>query len=94
MEEPPKKKLKFRLNAKQIFLTYSQCDLEKEDLLEFLKTKLHLERYIIARERHEDGNFHLHAYCKLSKRCDIKNPRHLDCLVLQGTKVFTQIWAK
>lgn len=91
--EPPKKKLKFRLQARQIFLTYSQCDLPKRELLEFLQSKLSVDRYIIAVEKHEDGRPHLHAYLKLAKKCDIKNQNWLDCLVTpQGTKTFIPIW--
>lgn len=36
------------------------------------------EEYIIARELHKDGEFHLHVYWKNSKSVNIKNPSVLD----------------
>lgn len=56
---PPKKKPakegggKFRLHAKNLFLTYPKCDLDKEDAYQQLENKLGKpEEYIIAREKH------------------------------------------
>ena len=50
-------------------------------VLEFLQSKLNLDSYIVAEEKHKDGSPHLHAYCKLIKRCDFTSPRCLDCLI-------------
>jgi hypothetical protein len=73
----------FRLQSREIGLTYSRCPLEKEDLLNFLCTKLKVNKYIICIEPHKKIikggiNVHLHAYILLDKRVDIKNPRYLD----------------
>jgi hypothetical protein len=50
--EPPAKK--FRLNARQLFLTYPQCSLEPEEVLTLLTEKLGTpEAYIVAQETHQ-----------------------------------------
>lgn len=69
---------KFRITAKKFFLTYPQCNLEKEDLLSFLKTKANIIRYHIGREKHEDGNLHLHAAVEYSRKLNIKDPNSFD----------------
>lgn len=48
-------------NGKRFFLTYPQCPDSKEALRQFLLSKGTVKYFCIARERHEDGNFHLHA---------------------------------
>ena len=60
--------------AKGWFLTYPQCPCPKEDCLADLrdglmeKRKLTIEEYVIAEEKHESGDPHLHAFIKLDKR--------------------------
>jgi hypothetical protein len=61
-------------DATSVFLTYPQCDKTKEELLAWLKDKHALDQWVVARELHEDGNPHLHAVCKFSKRV-----KHNDC---------------
>jgi hypothetical protein len=46
------------------FLTYPKCDESKEILLAHLESLGRIEEYVIAREKHEDGSFHLHAFVK------------------------------
>lgn len=48
-------------NGKRFFLTYPQCDSLPHELVIFLHSKGTLKYYIVAREKHADGNFHLHA---------------------------------
>lgn len=69
---------KYRLNSKNLFLTYPQCAMEKEDALTILMTKLKIKNYIIGREQHKDGTPHLHAYLELEKKVDIRDPSKLD----------------
>lgn len=70
------KKGTFRINSSQVFLTYPQCTLSKEELLDcIMKTaetilKVSIVQYVIAQEKHEDGSPHLHAYIKFSKKID------------------------
>lgn len=73
-----KEKSDFRLNAIHLFLTYAQCDIECKDALDLLQNKLDINEYIIAQEKHQDGNNHLHVYLKLNKKCNIVNSNWLD----------------
>lgn len=58
--------------AKGFFLTYAKCPLEKEVLLKLLEPICDLvggmKEYVIAREKHQDGSYHLHAFVKLNRR--------------------------
>jgi len=48
-------KSKFRLNARQLFLTYPKCPIEKEEALSLVKEKLKAdpEDYVVAQEKHK-----------------------------------------
>ena len=74
--------MNFRLNAKNIFLTYPHCNGSKQDLLDFINTKYPNKpfRYVIAQETHQDGSLHLHALiCVISGRgVDTRNPNYWD----------------
>lgn len=60
----------FRVNAKNFFLTYPHCN-DKDGLQSFLTTKFPTFRYIlIGRERHADGQPHLHSFLSLPERYD------------------------
>lgn len=69
----------FRFTAKKVFLTYAQCDAEKQDVLDHVSSKhKDIDQYIIGQEKHADGNPHLHAYFSFKSKINIKNPRHFD----------------
>jgi len=68
----------FRLSCKKLFLTYPQCNVEKNDLLSFLKLKAHIVAYYIGSEKHEDGNLHLHAAIHYAVKIDTKDVRCFD----------------
>lgn len=58
----------FQLNTKQLFLTYPQCPLPKQEALDYLLTLLdeyNVLEYIVAHEHHANGADHLHCYFKL-----------------------------
>jgi len=57
-------------------LTYAQCDLPREALLDLLTELITVEidEYCIAKEAHADGSPHLHAYLKFAS-----NFRSRDC---------------
>lgn len=73
---------RFRLNCKKVALTYPQCPEEwtKESVLMWYEEQmgLNLEEYIIARERHEDGNPHFHVYLRVADKIDTKNCKYFD----------------
>lgn len=73
----PKKK-GFRLQSRGLFLTYPQCPLEKDVVLQALKDKLaskEIKHIIVCREEHETEGSHLHAYVRLEQKVDFSNAR-------------------
>lgn len=78
----------FNINAKQIFLTYPQCPLTRQEIQQFIKQKFgnDYESSVICQEEHEptedDNNtgLHLHAYVLLKKKKHIRNCRFFDII--------------
>nr|UOQ23480.1 replication protein [Crassocephalum yellow vein virus]UOQ23487.1 replication protein [Crassocephalum yellow vein virus] len=74
---------KFRINAKNYFLTYPHCSLTKEEALSQIKaletpiTKLFIR---ICRELHEDGTPHLHVLIQFEGKFQCKNQRFFDLI--------------
>lgn len=68
----------FRFQASTIFLTYAQCPLTKEVLLEKLNEIFTIKDYCIARELHSDGHPHLHAFLKLESKIHKRTPTFAD----------------
>lgn len=72
----------FRVNCKNFFLTYPQCDIGTEALLSFFQDKFGVERpfnYVISQERHEDGGLHLHALLSFKTKLDVRRNDYFDC---------------
>jgi hypothetical protein len=72
---------KFRIQSKNILLTYSQAKgLNKYKLQEFIVngTNLIIDKYVICSEKHNDGNKHYHILLKLEEKPDIKNECFFD----------------
>nr|ADD92139.1 replication-associated protein [African cassava mosaic virus] len=74
---------RFRVQAKNVFLTYPKCSIPKEHLLSFIQT-LSLPsnpKFIkICRELHQNGEPHLHALIQFEGKITITNNRLFDCL--------------
>jgi len=70
----------FRLNAKSVFLTYPQCGLEPDHVLQTLLacTKTKDCGIIVAQELHKDGNKHLHVYLEFPRKIDVKSSRYFN----------------
>lgn len=53
----------FQINSKSIFLTFPQCDYSLDLFREKIELFFHgnIEKGVISREKHQDGNWHLHA---------------------------------
>ena len=71
----------FQLNTKQLFLTYPQCSLSKEDALMLLQARLSeftIDKYIVAHEHHANGDDHLHCYFKLVEPFRTRDSKALD----------------
>ena len=69
---------KYRLQAKQVFLTYPKCEATKEELADHLGSLRETTRLVVAEEKHADGTPHLHAYVNYVKKLDTTNPRFFD----------------
>lgn len=71
----------FTLRARQFFLTYPQCDVSKDvalaSLLHLLSAPL-VEWIVIAKEKHKDGNPHLHVALKMKDRTTISGQAYFD----------------
>lgn len=87
----------FRFDTKTLYLTYAQCSLPKEEVYSQLAELLYpndFEQYIIAEERHKDGNFHVHAYLVLHSQFRSRNAKALDLTGLEGEKYHPHIQAR
>lgn len=72
-------KRRFRLNARNIFLTYPRFKGDKAKVLAQLKAKRAGAIYaIVANEKHEDGTPHTHAVVSYEKPIDTENPHCYD----------------
>nr|WAE42184.1 MAG: replication associated protein [Cressdnaviricota sp.] len=95
---------KFRLSAKRIFLTYPRCDLTKEQVLEFLKTKGLIVCYYIAVEEHKtityddwhvDGlpiGTHLHIAVQFATKINTTDQRFFDTKGFHPNVQSTRSW--
>lgn len=86
-ESPPQKTVRtkkakvFRINAKNLILTYAQCSLSMEQVFGALMQKLspyRVENYLLVRELHQDGGTHFHALISCEKKVDRKGESFLD----------------
>lgn len=68
----------FQIKTKNIFLTYAQSDFTKEETKDFLTQLLEPTYIIVARELHQDGMPHIHAYCALENPVRTRNERYFD----------------
>lgn len=68
----------FRIQAKHVFITYPQFDCDKMELLQHLQSLYAIEKAIIARELHADGEPHIHAYISWKKKIDCRDERKFD----------------
>lgn len=82
--EPLQDAKQFRINAKKFFITYPRCSLEPSVVLDFLKTKGRVVRYVVATEEHKEADKdgcddrHIHACVEYSHKMNIKDPRAFD----------------
>lgn len=71
----------FRLQGKNLWLTYPQCPLAPGEVLDLLTDILSAEgisKYIIASESHQDGSLHIHCWVGLKKKLRTRLPTFLD----------------
>ena len=73
----------FRLNGKRLFLTYSQTEISREEVLIQLNIILenNIQDYVISKENHkETGESHIHAYIVLKRTMNIVSASRLDLI--------------
>ena len=81
----------FQYNNKSIFLTYPQCPITKEEMLEHLKERARpvatnqLFKACIGQEKHEDGGLHLHICAWYTNPLRFRKPDHMDIKAPDGT---------
>nr|QJX74432.1 C1 [Paper mulberry leaf curling associated virus 2] len=71
----------FRFKAKNIFLTYPNCPLHKNDVSTQLKVILHhhnITYILVCEETHASGEPHVHAMVQLQKQFETRNCRFFD----------------
>nr|UOF76962.1 rep protein [Cressdnaviricota sp.]UOF79165.1 rep protein [Cressdnaviricota sp.]UOF81669.1 rep protein [Cressdnaviricota sp.]UOF82586.1 rep protein [Cressdnaviricota sp.]UOF82848.1 rep protein [Cressdnaviricota sp.] len=75
-----KKKLRFRLQATKLFLTFPQCTTTKESALERILgyAEWKVDYAIVASEKHKDGSPHLHCVVALKERFKTLNASFAD----------------
>jgi len=73
-----KKKRDFRLSCREFAITYPQCDISRGEFDKAWKSKYHPDEYVSARERHEDGGYHLHLFVAYRRRKDVRSARYFD----------------
>ena len=70
----------FRLQAKNLFLTYPKCNVEPSICLENIKKKFgeDLLWAVVGQETHADGDLHLHCAIALNRKLRTRDPRFCD----------------
>nr|QTE03411.1 MAG: putative replication-associated protein [Phoenicopteridae CRESS-DNA-virus sp.] len=79
--QPAEPARKFRLNAKNLFLTWPKNDVDAGEAMNKLMERFgadNISYVCISTEEHEDGTPHLHALVCLKSKCDIKSAQDLD----------------
>lgn len=77
----------FLLSAKNLYLTYSKCNLLLSEILSQLKSILSsyiVKEYLLVREYHASGEPHVHVYLKMLKKTNIYSQNFLDLKDLSG----------
>lgn len=68
----------FKFDAQTAFLTYAQCDVACNELIAALRAVGDIDWARVCRERHQDGEPHLHAVVRFTKRVQSRNSRVFD----------------
>lgn len=71
----------FQFNSKKIFLTYPQCNLEKQTVLSHFQNEQSFPKLsyaIVAQERHQSGEPHIHVFIEFERPFRTRDPRGFD----------------
>lgn len=75
---------RFQINSSQLFLTYPQCDMLKEEAYQQLDNKFKPTEILVAHELHKNGTSHLHAYLRLEGPHRTSDPNFADLSAPSG----------
>jgi len=86
-QEKTAQKKSWRLECKQLYLTFPQCRTSKEEALQNSIKKFgeELKWIVICEEAHKDGSPHLHASIALHERYRSRDQHDLDVLVVSSS---------
>lgn len=68
----------FRFNSKSVFLTYPQANTLTFELISDKLKQEGFNDYVIAKENHEDGNIHFHAFAERTSRFQSRDQHVFD----------------
>lgn len=72
----------FRLNAKQVFLTYAQCDCPRDVIVDYLRVTRfgHFVKYAVCQEEHKRSKtgVHLHVLLVYEEKINVTSPTAFD----------------
>ena len=77
------KKKGFRYQGKNVLGTYPHCDLTPEEALAAMQIALarwEPVKWVVARERHKDEDFHIHIYVRCRRKISTTDARFMDLL--------------
>lgn len=77
-EKTEEEKQKFYMKQKSFFLTYPQCNEEKQTIFNYCLVKFKPMVLVVSKEIHQDGNFHFHVWMEFEKQIIIRNARYFD----------------
>jgi len=69
----------FRIQAKNFFLTYSQCPVDKQELFDHFKTLYpDIKELVVAHEEHKDHGSHLHCFLGFTSTLNVTKETFFD----------------
>lgn len=77
---------RFRLRSKKLFLTYPQCTVDPSEALRQLSAIVSATGHVIAKEKHADGNSHLHVYLEATETMEVTASDALDLVAGDGAR--------
>lgn len=68
----------FRFNASTVFLTFPHSSFDLKPFIDQLHARYPIKKWIICKERHEDGDPHIHACISFVRKINVRNCRIFD----------------
>lgn len=77
---------RFRAQGRAFLLTWPQCTLSKQEVMNFMKAKHgnDLQYIVVCEEMHADGGRHIHCFILLGRRINTTNCRNWDIGAYHG----------